>query len=170
MKSVAIILNPVKAEAVQLACELIPWLRERNVQVLMDHAGAVAAGAASLSRDDEELVTADFALVMGGDGTLLRASRIMTPKGVPMLPIHFGELGFMTDVNPPDVIPALTQVLEGRFRLDERMTLTASIVRGKKRVKTSNALNDMVIAKGPLSRMLRLPTSVFGTVCVHLWR
>jgi NAD+ kinase len=86
----------------------------------------------------------------------------MTPKGVPMLPVHFGDLGFMTNIKPADVMPALAEVLEGHFSLDERMTLSASIERKGKQMKTASALNDMVVAKGPLSRMLRLPTSVSG--------
>jgi NAD+ kinase len=162
VKSVSIVLNPQKTDAIVLARELVPWLHEQNVLVSIEHDGAVAMGAGDLSRDEAELVRADFAIVMGGDGTLLRASRIMTPAGVPMLPLRFGELGFMTDIEPADAQSAIVQVLDGHFSLDERMTLVASVHRGKEIIGTSTALNDMVIAKGPLARMLRLPTSVSG--------
>lgn len=162
MKSVAIILNPGKRDAVRLARDLVPWLESKGDLVLADHDGAAAMDLLRISRSEEELVKCDFALVLGGDGTLLRASRIMTPAGVPMLPLRFGELGFMTDVDPKNAVAALGQVLEGNYRLDERMTLKAVISRGTERIVTFTALNDMVIAKGPLSRMLRIPTSVSG--------
>lgn len=162
MKSVAIVLNPDKAEAVRLAQELVPWLQSRGVLVMAEHTSAVGMGLPSLSRDEIELVKADFALVMGGDGTLLRASRIMTPAGVPMFPLRFGEFGFMTDTEPEDAEMALVEILDGRYRIDERMTLNACVHRDKERITTSTALNDMVIAKGPLSRMLRLPTNISG--------
>jgi len=129
---------------------------------MVEQAGAIAMGAEGLSRDEKELVAADFAIVMGGDGTLLRASRIMTPAGIPMLPLRFGEFGFMTEVEPVDAFSALDSVLSGEYRIDQRMTLRASVFRNGKRITTPTALNDMVIGKGPLSRMLRLPTSVSG--------
>lgn len=162
MKSVAIILNPEKQDAVRLAAELAPWFGEHSVRVMVEHDAATAMDALSLSRDEAELVKADFALVMGGDGTLLRASRIMAPAGVPMLAVRFGSFGFMADVEPSGAREALENVLQGKHRIDERMMIQAAVLRGGKKVSSSAALNDAVIAKGPLARMLRLDTHVSG--------
>ena len=162
MKSVAIMLNPEKKDAVQLACELVPWLREQNLLVMAEHDAAVVMDAPRLSRDEKQLAKADFAVVMGGDGTLLRASRVMAPAGVPMLAVRFGMFGFLTDVEPSDIREALMQVLEGRYEIDSRMMLQSVVYRAGKQISSSTALNDVVIAKGPLARMLRLGTHVSG--------
>ena len=162
MKSVAIILNPEKSEAVKLAGLVIPWLHERGVTVIAEHDAATAMSSPSLSRDEEQLGKADFALVMGGDGTLLRASRIMAPAGVPMLAVRFGKFGFIMDTEPADVFDALERVLAGEYQINERMMISATVLRAGEHTHTEPALNDIVIAKGPLARMLRLGTHVSG--------
>ena len=163
MKSIAIILNPEKPDAVRMACELVPWLEERGVRIIAEHDAAIAMNAPSLSRDEKELASVDFALVMGGDGTLLRASHIFSPAGVPMLAIRFGKFGFLTDTEPAALRDALEKVIQGRYKIDERMMLQAEVIREGKRIGKAEALNDFVITKGPLARMLRLGTHVSGT-------
>jgi NAD+ kinase len=162
MKSVAVILNPEKRDAVKLARELVPWLKEHGVKVTAEHDTAVAIDAPELSRDERQLAKADYALVMGGDGTLLRASRMMSPAGVPMLAVRFGKFGFLTDTEPDGIRAALTEILEGRYRIEERMMIGASVIHKGNRMEAATALNDVVIAKGPLARMLRLGTYVSG--------
>lgn len=162
MKSVAIVLNTEKTDAVEAARELVPWFAERGVEVMVEHDAAVAMDTPRLSRDEKLLVAADFALVMGGDGTLLRAGRVMSRAGVPMLAVRFGKFGFLTDTEPADVRAALEEVLEGRYRIEERMMLETTALRSDKRLSSALALNDVVIAKGPLARMLRLGTHVSG--------
>ena len=162
MKSVAIILNPEKSEAVELACKLVPWLHEHGLVVTAEHDAAVAMSEPSLSRDEEQLAKADFALVMGGDGTLLRASRVMAPAGVPMLAVRFGKFGFIMDTEPQDVYEALKSVIAADYQINERMMIAATVNRNGKETHTAPALNDIVIAKGPLARMLRLGTHVSG--------
>jgi NAD+ kinase len=162
VKSVAIIVNTKKHDGIRVARELIPWLESRHVLVMVEHSGAIAMEVPHLSRDEAELAKADFALIIGGDGTLLRASRIMAPAGVPMLPLRFGEFGFLSDVDPNDAVPALESVLRGDAVIRERIMLKAEVLRDGKRINKSHALNDMVIAKGPVSRMLRLATHVDG--------
>jgi NAD+ kinase len=162
MKSVAILLNSEKHEAVRLAKELLPWFEARGVRVIAEHDAANAMDAPSISRDESELAKADFALVMGGDGSLLRASRIMAPAGVPMLAVRFGSFGFLADIEPAEARDALERTLAGDCRIEERMMLLAGVHRDGKTIFSSDALNDVVIAKGPLARMLRLDTHVSG--------
>lgn len=162
MKSVAVIVNTEKEGAIRLARELVSWLESRRVAVMVEQSGAAVIEAQELARSEAELAKADFAVIMGGDGTLLRASRILSPAGVPMLPLRFGQFGFLSDVDPSDAVHALERVLSGNFKIEERMMLRAEVLRGGKTIAKSHALNDMVIAKGPLSRMLRLATHVCG--------
>ena len=129
---------------------------------MVEHDAATAMSEPSLSRDEEQLAKADFALVMGGDGTLLRASRIMAPAGVPMLAVRFGKFGFIMDTEPESIHEAIKCILEGRHEINERMMISATVNRSGKKTHTAPALNDIVIAKGPLARMLRLGTHVSG--------
>ncbi len=160
MKTVAVILNPEIGEAVDFGQDIVPWLQEQTANVVVEHEAAAVTGFNRLSRDKKQLTAADFALVLGGDGTLLRASRMMSPVGVPMLAIRLGEFGFMTDTEPADARAAIDRVLEGRFEIDERMMLHADVRRAGRRVNSAVALNDIVIAKGALARMLDLGTYV----------
>ena len=163
MRSVAILINVEKEAAVVLARELAPWFQARGIEVVAERAAAEAIGVPDLARDESGLVKADFALVMGGDGTLLRASHLMAPAGVPMFAIRFGSFGFLADTEPQDAIHALEKVLDGQYRIDERLMLQASVQRDGKDVRDiPAALNDVVIAKGPLARMLKLDTHVSG--------
>ena len=162
MKSVAIILNPEKESAIELGRDIVSWLEERGVLVMAEHTAAAAMGFPRLSRDEKQLVTADFALVMGGDGTLLRASHTMSAAGVPMLPIRFGQFGFLANTDPKDTFTALEHILDGDYKIDERMMLHATVHRLEEKIASSIALNDAVISKGPLSRMLRLATYISG--------
>ncbi|MDI6826993.1 MAG: NAD(+)/NADH kinase [Armatimonadota bacterium] len=160
MQSVAIILNPEIEAAGKLASEITNLLEMQRVLVIAEHDAALAIGRPDLSRAEGELVKADFALVFGGDGTLLRASRIMTPHGVPMLGIRLGKFGFLTDVEPCDARAAVLRMMEGEYAVDERMVLRMDVRRNGKRIERWQALNDVVVAKGPLARMLRLGTYV----------
>ncbi|MBP6964245.1 MAG: NAD(+)/NADH kinase [Armatimonadetes bacterium] len=160
MKTIAIILNTTKQAAVELARSLAPHLQGRGASVIIESDAAGECGFPELAATPRELSSADFALVLGGDGTLLRAGRIMAPAGVPMLGVRFGEFGFMTDVLPGDAQSAVDAVLEGRCEVEERMMLRASVSRGGKEIASAAALNDAVIHKGPLARMLRLQAYV----------
>lgn len=163
MRSVAILLNSDKEGAVKLALELIPWLTEQRVEVSIESCAAARIGCSSLGRSHSELKDADLAIVLGGDGTLLRANRLLAGAGIPMFALKFGQFGFMTDTEPKDARDALTRILRGEYRIDERMMLEATLYRDDSVVgEPSTALNDVVIAKGPLARMLRLGTHVSG--------
>ncbi|MCL6629714.1 MAG: NAD(+)/NADH kinase [Armatimonadetes bacterium] len=162
MKSIAIILNAEKVDAIKLAQNVTEWLEAKGLLVMAEHDAAVAMNVEHLSRDEHILATADLAIVMGGDGTLLRASRMLAPAGVPMLAVRFGKFGFLTDIEPANIFDALAGTLEGRFHIDERMMLQSVVYREGRRHSSCLALNDVVIAKGPLARMLRLGTRVSG--------
>jgi NAD+ kinase len=162
MKTIAIVLNPEKPDAIELVKTLVPHLQERGVSVVIEREAANVAGFPQLARDTKELVLADFALVLGGDGTLLRASRLMAPAGVPMLGIRFGKFGFMTEIEPANAEAAVNSVLDTHYQVEERTMLSADVRRAGSSIAKSAALNDVVIGKGPLARMLRLETYVSG--------
>lgn len=160
MKKIAIILNPDKEAAVALVKALVPHLQGRSVAVVMEHDAARAICAPQLSGDDRQLASADFALVLGGDGTLLRASRVTAPAGVPMLGVRFGQFGFMMEIEPAEAESAVDCMLDGDYEVEDRIMLRANVMRAGAQIATATALNDAVIHKGPIARMLSLEAYV----------
>jgi NAD+ kinase len=103
----------------------------------------------------------DLLITLGGDGTLLRGARMVAASKVPVLGINFGYLGFLTSIAPQDLQPALERVLAGDFWLDVRFTLDAEVQGANGRQgEVYNALNDAVLHKGGLARVIRLAVSI----------
>ncbi len=114
-------------------------------------------------RPREELPRiADLLIVLGGDGTLLAASRLENERGVPILPVNLGGLGFLTSVTLAELYPILEQTLAGKNRTSERVMLDVGVIRGNKQVERHHALNDAVLNKATLARMIDLTLTVNG--------
>ena len=110
----------------------------------------------------------DLLIVLGGDGTLLAAVRSMAEHAVPILPVNLGGLGFLTSVTLAELYPILEQVLAGKNRISERVLLQAEVLRGGKVVERQRALNDAVLNKGALARMIDLDLHIDGSyVCSY---
>jgi NAD+ kinase len=105
---------------------------------------------------------ADLAVVLGGDGTLLAAARLLGERQVPIVAINYGGLGFLTEVTLTEMYPALERVLAGEFITEHRMMMDLRLLRGAKEIAVYRALNDVVINKGTLSRMIELEAHVDG--------
>jgi NAD+ kinase len=101
-------------------------------------------------------------LVLGGDGTLLAAARLAAPRGIPVLPINMGSLGFLTNFTLQELHPALDDTLEGRFSLSERILISVDLVRDGKVIDAQRVLNEVVINKGALARMIELELIIDG--------
>ncbi len=166
MKTVGLAPNPNKNEAVQLAVELAEWLAHRRVRPLLVREVATSAGKPDLAADDEEIAAADMLLVLGGDGTMLRWHRLAAHRGTPMLGVNFGQYGFITEIHPKEAVTALERVLGGDYLVSERVVLKATVCRDGKQTGEYFALNDAVVSKGPVTRMLGLHTFVDGKFIV----
>ena len=160
MKHIGIVAKRNRAAALTLARRLVTWLRRRRRTVLLDDELATALGLRGGVSKPEMMRRADLVVVLGGDGTLLSVARHSGARRVPVLGVNMGGLGFLTDVRPEEVFPALDRVLAGRYRLERRTMLQTSVVRAGKVLRTFQALNDVVINKGALARILDLQTSV----------
>jgi NAD+ kinase len=104
----------------------------------------------------------EFLVVMGGDGTLLSVARRYGQQGIPILGVNVGGLGFLTEVSLEELYPALEQILDGRFEVEERMMLSATIFREGRPFWEETVLNDAVINKGALARIVELTTWIDG--------
>lgn len=160
VESIGLVVNPQKEESLRLAGELIPWLTSRGIKLRVESEAAHLTGHGNLAADLEAVCEMEVAVVLGGDGTILRAARIAGPRGTPILGVHLGQYGFITEIHPPDVKPAMERVIRGDYQVSERIMLQASLVRGDETVVSMPAFNDAVVSKGPLSRLLNLHTFV----------
>ena len=97
---------------------------------------------------------ADLLIVLGGDGTMLSGARLVEQRGIPILGVNMGGLGFLTEINFDDVPKALEKIFAGEFQLDARLMLSVQIRRDKQIIGTYSALNDVVVSKGHLVRMI----------------
>lgn len=160
MKKIGILTKNIPA-AHRAAKKLAAWLTARGKKPLLD----AAAGAALRvqGRLPEEIADeADMIIVLGGDGTLLAAARLAaaSKRVVPIFGVNLGTLGFMAEVSLDELYASLAQALAGKLRAEERMMLTARVLRGARRVSEYTFLNDAVVNKGTLARMLSLDVSV----------
>ncbi len=162
MKKVGIIAKKNKKEAAQIVAEIAPWLTEKGVVPLIDRETAAKAGLSSELSPEEIPAQADGMIVLGGDGTLLYAARLMGDREIPILGVNLGSLGFLTDVAAPELKDTLQRFISGNVTVGERMMLDAVVEDGSGMTETFSVLNDVVINKGNLSRTIRLQAWVNG--------
>ena len=143
-----------------IAMELVSWLEERDCLALVDphlarHIGKYTGLTEEEIRDQAELV-----VVLGGDGTLISVARLFCGKNVPILGVNLGSLGFLTEITLEELYPRLERCLQGDPRVSERMMLEVTLHREGKTIEKCHVLNDMVINKGALARIVDLETRV----------
>jgi NAD+ kinase len=155
LKKVAIISKKAQPDAWDAGRALATWFQERDLETFH----------VMNEPDSLELplpAAVDFMVVMGGDGTLLSVARRYAEKGVPILGVNVGGLGFLTEVSLAELYPAMEQVLAGQYEVEERMILYAAIFRQGQFFWGENVLNDAVINKGALARIVELTTWIDG--------
>ncbi len=145
IKVLGFVHNSDKPLASVLAAEVIYWLEQQGVRVVSDPAGSQGV---------------DAVVVLGGDGTLLRAARQFSALGIPLLGINLGRLGFLTEIEQQELYPSLTKLLAGEYSIEERMMLTGTVTRAHGQTLQALALNDVVISRGNISRMVTLEVSI----------
>jgi NAD+ kinase len=147
--------NPTSEAAVELRERAAGWCQRRGA----DHWAAQAGDLDTLLR---ELPTTDILVVLGGDGTFLRAARAVAQVDVPLLGINLGKVGFLSKAEAHELEAVLVQLVAGEYRIDERMALESRILpggRGDDRWPHL-ALNDVVVARGSLARVCRLDVTI----------
>lgn len=160
VKTVGIVAKPDDAEVAQAAAALAGKLLGRGLTVVGDD-GWNAEGVTAAVRS-EIMSRADLVIVLGGDGSLLGVARLTGSRPVPVLGIHHGDFGFLTDSGDTDLDVIIDAALDGELKHDRRGMLAVSVRRSGAEVATGQALNDAVIGRGSLSRMLTLEVKVDG--------
>jgi NAD+ kinase len=169
VRRVGIIAKPRREEVASVVPGLLEWLRRRGLEAFYDCETAdCLEGAASGLPREQIPGKADLLLVLGGDGTLLAAARLLDGHNVPILPVNLGGLGFLTSVTLDELYPILEQVLAGQHRISERILLDTHVVREEKTVCRHRALNDAVLNKTALARVIDLDLHLNdGYVCSY---
>ncbi len=163
--------SPEIAESLHL---LAAHLRERDVNVLIEAESAQSLGVQLDSppwetSDFAEIgAQADIAIVLGGDGTMLNAARQLARYRVPLVGINQGRLGFMTDIARSDTLSCMDDLLEGRFVPENRMLLDAEVLRDGQKIVSNLALNDVVVDKGAIGRMIEFELFIDGEFIYNL--
>src|ERR1700687_6252304 len=167
MRTVGVVVKRGRAQAVELARELVAWLNRRSLPPIVKAEEATLIGAQHASKTDI-INRADLIVVLGGDGTLLSVARLMNARAVPILGVNLGGLGFLTAVTTDELMPMMERILAGTFEGEERMMLDVAPRRSGAIVAQRQVLNEAVITNGALARIIDLDTSVNGEeVCVY---
>ncbi len=159
IKTVGIISKPGSEAARTLVPNLIDWLQRRGLAIRYDGSTAAYTGAAGLPRE-EVPEDCDLVIVLGGDGTLLSAARAIGRREIPLFPVNLGGLGFLTAITIDEIYPELERAFRGEHRVARRKLLTAEVLRDGCTVASYDALNDAVLTKTALARMIDLDTYV----------
>lgn len=165
MKKVAIIPYASKPGVKEITIRLVKWLERHKIDFALPESDAVELGlAGSGVAEDRVFDGADLAISLGGDGTTLRAIRLMGETAVPIVGINLGEMGFLMWVMPEDLEPALDAIADGRFRIEERHMLKGLIKTSDGREFERMALNDILIGREEFGRLVKLDIIVNGSL------
>ena len=160
MKRIGIFAKRHHKDAVRLAEQVIAWLAERRIEVFVDEPLADAMVGVTGYPGQEIPPLVDMVIVLGGDGTLLSVARLIGDLRTPILGVNLGSLGFLTEITQSELFPVLEQVASGDYFVSERMRLLAVIRRQGNEVARYRVLNDVVINKGALARIIDMETWV----------
>jgi NAD+ kinase len=165
MAVVALVLHRERDLAATLAADAAAWLLERGHEVRVPDVDAALAGLEAHAMPEQQIgVGIDLAISLGGDGTILRTIDLVSGCGAPVLGVNVGQLGYLTEIEPPGFMAALEGFLEGRHEIEERMLLSVALdapSRGEV-PEPQTALNEAVLEKTPLGHTVRLRVLVDG--------
>ena len=161
-KKIGVFCKPKAPSATDILGRLIPWLRKQNYHVFLDEGTAAIINETSSHEKKEIFQQADLLIVLGGDGTLLSVARVAHPHNIPILAVNLGSLGFLAEISIDELYPTLENILAGKFEIENRMLLNACIWRNGEKVEDHNVLNDVVINKGAVARVINLQVLVDG--------
>jgi NAD+ kinase len=160
IETVGVIAKPAVRTAAEVVPKLLAWLYERGLRVRCDQTTAEYAGTLDGLSRAEVPAGCDLVIVLGGDGTLLSAARAIGAREIPLFPVNLGSLGFLTAITIDELYPELDRALRGEHRVGRRKLLHAEVRRGTAIVACYEALNDVVLTKASIARMIDLDAFV----------
>jgi len=159
MKKIGIISKTGIPEPLKILKELMKWLKQKRCEIYVDSETAALLNIEGYSRSQIPS-SADFIIVLGGDGTMLSVARLVGDKGIPILGVNIGGLGFLTAVQKDELYEVLEKILAGECSVEERIMLTACVIRHSECISEYIVVNDVVVNKGALARIIDLETYI----------
>jgi NAD+ kinase len=159
---IGIVLKPHQPQALTTLCELVLWLAERGIKLVggpeiererIEHQTGCPVDEVSTQKLPTDV---DLMLVLGGDGTMIATARMIGDHEVPVLGINYGGLGYLAEFRIEELYSALESILSGNYRLDKRVTLSVELLRDEVPITTNRVLNDVVINKSALARIIEI--------------
>ncbi len=167
MKAAGIISKPSE-KSNAIAPQVAEWLAKHGYTVIVDRETAQhACGYEVVEREKLADKKPDFVIVLGGDGTMLAAARAVAQAGIPIMGVNLGSLGFLTEVPVADLYPTLEALVANRCEVDQRAMLHAHLMRGTERVIHYDAMNDVVVAKSAIARIVEFEVTVDGQLVTN---
>ncbi|MCX8118542.1 MAG: NAD(+)/NADH kinase [Desulfobacterota bacterium] len=168
MKRIGIIAKQNKPEALTIIGRLVEWLGSKGIEICVEYGVGQAVPSSPIGgqlrpMEREQIPSeVEMIIVLGGDGTLLSVARLVGGYRVPILGVNLGGLGFLTEITLKELFDVLERVIRGEFVTDERTVFHASVIRREERLAEYTVLNDAVINKGALARIIDIETSING--------
>jgi NAD+ kinase len=167
VRNVAIIYKRSRPEAAKLAGELTTWLEQKGILVFCRQNIGDSSGVCGTYPRIDIPESVDLVVVLGGDGTFLSVARFLEERATPIVGVNLGGLGFLTEISAETCFKELGEIVSGRFEVEERMRLQVTIRRGIVQIFSQTVLNDVVINKGALARIVDLKTTIDGQYLTH---
>jgi NAD+ kinase len=158
---------PNDPKIAQFIKSLVEYLKKHKKEILLDNNACQLFKNTVGYKKEELLKNADFVITLGGDGTILKTARRITRKKIPVLGVNMGNLGFLTECNPEEVLEYLEKIFAGQYNVDKRSLLRVTIYRQGKKIETFLALNDAVINQGAFARLITMNLEVNGRKLVE---
>lgn len=168
IKRVGIVLKPHQPDALKTMCELATWLAERGITLVggpeIERERIKQQTGCAVEQVEAEKLGAcvDLMLVLGGDGTMIATARVLGDSEVPVLGINYGGLGYLAEFRIEELYTALESILSGNYRLDKRVMLDVELMRCDESVTSNRVLNDVVINKSALARIIKIDADFNG--------
>ena len=159
---VGFILKPDSAEGRALVEDLVAWLDGERIAAVVTTEDQVAPDGAEIVPEDQLADACDLCVVLGGDGTMLRAARLVADAGRPVLGVNLGQLGFLTGFTPGEAKGALGAAVRGELAVSDRMRLEVTFRRAGAEHVVLTALNDAVIHQGAMARLVEIVARIDG--------
>jgi NAD+ kinase len=161
ISTVGICSKPNSTQAGEVVPQLVEWLRAHGIAIRADEETAAYFNHALKGFAREDVPEgSDLIVVLGGDGTLLSAARAIGGREIPLFPVNLGGLGFLTAISVAELFPELERAFRGEHRIERRKLLNTQVLRDGKVVANYDSLNDAVLAKSSIARMIDLDTYV----------
>jgi len=162
MKKIGMIVNESNTGAIDFGCEVAGWIKALGAGLYVTEGLGPLVSPSTVAGDGSPgalFEVVDVLIVLGGDGTMLRAARLVAGRDIPVLGINLGGLGFLTSVTVKEARAMVEKVISGEFSIEQRMMLSVELIRGGEVVSSHRVLNEAVV-KGLTVRLIRLETSI----------